>query len=146
MPVLLSCAALSKSYGARPLFKDISLGVNDGEKLGLIGPNGAGKSTLLKLFAGAEKPDSGTVSARRGLRVAYIAQEDAFPSGATVGSVLSDALSGEHLDEVERDVRIEVALGKVGFDGGIRRWKRCPAAGKSGWRWRGRWCRTPSCC
>ncbi len=117
MPVLLSCAALSKSYGARPLFKDISLGVNDGEKLGLIGPNGAGKSTLLKLFAGAEKPDSGTVSARRGLRVAYIAQEDAFPSGATVGSVLSDALSGEHLDEVERDVRIEVALGKVGFDG-----------------------------
>lgn len=116
MAVLLSCAALTKSYGARPLFKDISLGVGDDEKMGLIGPNGAGKSTLLRIFAGLEKPDSGTVSARRGLRTAYIAQEDSFPPGATVETVLMEALNGEHLDEIERDVRIEVALGKVGFE------------------------------
>ena len=115
MAVLLSCASVTKSYGSRPLFKDISLGVGDGEKMGLIGPNGAGKSTLLRIFGGLEKPDSGTVSARRGLRIAYIAQEDSFPVNATVDSVLTDALSGEHIDEIERDVRIEVALGKVGF-------------------------------
>ncbi len=116
MAVLLSCAALTKSYGSRPLFKDISLGVSDNEKMGLIGPNGAGKSTLLRIFAGLEKPDSGTVSARRGLRTAYIAQEDLFAPGATVESVLTDALGGEHLDEIERDVRMEVALGKAGFE------------------------------
>ncbi len=116
MAVLLSCAALTKSYGSRPLFKDISLGVSDNEKMGLIGPNGAGKSTLLRIFAGLEKPDSGTVSARRGLRTAYIAQEDTFAPGATVESVLTEALQSEHLDDIERDVRMEVALGKVGFE------------------------------
>ena len=117
MAVLLSCQALTKSYGSRPLFHDISLGIGDGERMGLIGPNGAGKSTLLKIFAGLEKPDSGTVSPRRGLRTAYIAQDDVFPAGATVGSVLVEALAGEPLDETERDVRMDVALGRVGFDG-----------------------------
>ena len=117
MAVLLSCQTLTKSYGSRPLFHDISLGVGDGERMGLIGPNGAGKSTLLKIFAGLEKPDSGTVSPRRGLRTAYIAQDDAFPTGATVGSTLVEALAGEPLDETERDVRLDVALGRVGFEG-----------------------------
>jgi len=115
MAVLLSCQSLTKAYGARPLFHDISLGVGENERMGLIGPNGAGKSTLLQIFAGDEKPDGGTVSPRRGLRTAYIAQEDLFPTGATVESVLTDALAGEALDETEREVRIEVALGRVGF-------------------------------
>jgi len=115
MAVLLSCQSLTKSYGSRPLFKDISLGVSDSERMGLIGPNGAGKSTLLKIFAGFEKPDSGTLSVQRGLRTAYIPQEDTFPAGATVQSILTDALAGQPLDELERDVRIEIALGKVGF-------------------------------
>ena len=116
MAVLLSCQALTKSYGSRPLFHDISLGVGDGERMGLIGPNGAGKSTLLKIFAGLEKPDSGAVSPRRGLRAAYIAQDDTYPAGATVDSVLTDALAGQKLDEMECDVRIETALGRVGFE------------------------------
>ena len=115
MAVLLSCAALTKSFGSRPLFQDISLGVDGSEKMGLIGPNGAGKSTLLRIFGSLEKPDSGTVSSRRGLRTAYIAQEDLFPKDATVGGVLTDAINSEHLDEIERDIRIEIALGRVGF-------------------------------
>jgi len=130
MAVLLSCQSLTKAYGARPLFHDISLGVSDGERMGLIGPNGAGKSTLLRIFAGEEKPDSGVVSPRRGLRVAYIAQEDVFPAGATVESVLTDALAGEALDETEREVRIEVALGRVGF----ARRDQAVAAMSGGWR------------
>ena len=115
MAVLLSCQSLTKAYGSRPLFHDISLGVGDNERMGLIGPNGAGKSTLLRIFAGEEKPDTGIVSPRRGLRVAYISQEDSFPEGATVESVLTGILAGLPLDEVEREVRIEIALGKVGF-------------------------------
>jgi len=115
MAVLLSCQSLTKAYGARPLFHDISLGVGENERMGLIGPNGAGKSTLLRIFAGDEKPDDGMVSLRRGLRTAYIAQEDVFPKGATVESVLTDALAGDALDETEREVRIEVALNRVGF-------------------------------
>jgi ATP-binding cassette subfamily F protein uup len=115
MAVLLSCQALTKSYGARPLFRDISLGIGDGERLGLIGPNGAGKSTLLRILAGEEKQDSGTLSPRRGLRTAYIAQEDVFPPGATVESVLVAALAGEALDATEREVRIEIALARTDF-------------------------------
>lgn len=115
MALLLSCQSLTKAYGARPLFASISMGLSDTERMGLIGPNGAGKSTLLKIWAGLETPDSGTVAPRRGLRVAYLSQEDTFPEGATVESVLTEALSGEPLDETEREVRIEVALSRVGF-------------------------------
>ena len=115
MAVLLSCQSLTKAYGSRPLFHDISLGVGDNERMGLIGPNGAGKSTLLRIFAGEEKPDSGIVSPRRGLRVAYITQEDTFPEGGTVESVLTGVLAGLPLEATEKEVRIEIALGKVGF-------------------------------
>src|SRR3954470_8715203 len=76
MGVLLSTRRLTKSYGPRPLFEDLSLGLFDQERTGLIGPNGAGKSTLLKILAGLETPDSGELTARRGLRVKYLAQRD----------------------------------------------------------------------
>ena len=77
-PVLLSCQSLTKSFSARPLFENITLGIGEEERAGLIGPNGAGKSTLLKIMAGRETPDAGVVSARRGLRVGYVAQEEEF--------------------------------------------------------------------
>ncbi len=52
-------AGLSKAFTARPLFSEISLGIYQGERMGLIGPNGSGKSTLLKIIAGIEEPDQG---------------------------------------------------------------------------------------
>ena len=76
MAILLSCQKLAKSFGARPLFEGLSFGLSDGECTGLIGPNGAGKSTLLKILAASEKPDSGAVMPRRGLRLGYLAQQD----------------------------------------------------------------------
>jgi ATP-binding cassette subfamily F protein uup len=116
MALLLSCDSLSKSYGSRGLFHGISLGISDGERLGLIGPNGAGKSTLLKIFAGLEKPDAGTVSVRRNTRVVYLPQDDAFPDGATVNDVLVAALRDQPLDEIERDVEIGGMLALAGFE------------------------------
>jgi ATP-binding cassette subfamily F protein uup len=115
MASLLSCQDISKAYSTRPLFRNITLGVGEGERLGLIGPNGSGKSTLLKVLAGLEKPDGGAVSARRQLRLGYLAQEDAFPPGKTVWEVLEEALAGEMLEEHERAARVEAMIGRTGF-------------------------------
>jgi putative ABC transport system ATP-binding protein len=61
MPPILNAQSVTKQFGAKPLFRDISLTVEDGDRLGLIGPNGAGKSTLLALLAGLDLPSSGDV-------------------------------------------------------------------------------------
>lgn len=115
MPVLLSCQSLSKSFSARPLFQNISLGVEDGERLGLIGPNGSGKSTLLRIWAGLETSDAGTLSARRSLRLGYVRQDEDFAPGATVESVLNDALADTTLEDAERSVAVETMLGRMEF-------------------------------
>jgi len=106
MALLLSCNSLSKSYGARPLFDDISFGIQDGERIVLIGPNGAGKSTLMKIFAGSVQPDKGSMAFRNNARVAYLPQEDIFPAGSTAMSVLQEAMAAQKLDDMERDVEI----------------------------------------
>ena len=68
MSVLLSVHELTKAFGPKPLFTGLTFDLRVGERIGLIGPNGSGKTTLLKLLAGAEEPDSGTRSQRRGAR------------------------------------------------------------------------------
>src|SRR5438105_272486 len=60
MAVLLSGSGLSKSFGARVLFEDLSIGLSEDDRTGLIGPNGSGKTTLLEILAGNETPDTGT--------------------------------------------------------------------------------------
>lgn len=114
MGFLLSCQSVSRSFGGRPLFTDITLGIDDGERVGLIGPNGAGKSTLLRIMAGLEQADTGAVSARRNLRVAYAPQSDAFDPGATAFTTLREALDGLALDEDERERRAALLLSRLG--------------------------------
>src|SRR6266581_6945933 len=94
MAILESCTSLSKRYGARVLFENISLGIADGERLGLIGPNGAGKSTLLKILAGQIEPDAGSVSMRRNTRVGYVPQEAEFEDGRTAAEIIASAIEG----------------------------------------------------
>ncbi|MEP6757349.1 MAG: ABC-F family ATP-binding cassette domain-containing protein, partial [Chthonomonadales bacterium] len=115
MSFLLSVQSLTKSFGPRPLFRSISFGIDEGERLGLIGPNGAGKSTLLKIIAGKEKPDTGNVSSRRGLRIGFVAQDDKFPEGATIQSVLHDALADTHMDPHEKELEVIVLIARLGF-------------------------------
>jgi ATP-binding cassette subfamily F protein uup len=115
MTLLLSVQDLSKSYGHRPLFVGVSLELRAGERLGLVGPNGAGKSTLLRLMAGGEEPDAGTRSVRRGTRLGYVAQDDMFPSGETVRTVLLAALAEEPVEEHERETRAATMLTQMGF-------------------------------
>ena len=115
MSLLLSAQKLTKSYGPRPLFADLTFDLRAGERVGLIGPNGAGKSTLLKVLAGIEEPDSGTCSVRRGVRVAYLSQDDTFPDGATARDVLLAALADDHLEDHERETSAAITLTQVGF-------------------------------
>jgi ATP-binding cassette subfamily F protein uup len=116
--LLVSCRELSNAFGAAPLFEGLSLGLFEGDHVGLVGPNGSGKTTLLRVLAGLEEPTSGTRAARRHLRVGYVPQDPAFPPGATVGSVLREALREGGLEEREVDGRVAVAMGKAGFERG----------------------------
>ena len=115
MALILSCQAVSKSHGARLLFEQISMGIADGERVGLIGPNGAGKSTFLKLLLGQEVTDSGTISFRKLARLSYVPQDPVFPSGKTVGQILHEALVSLPLDEAEKKARLAVILGRMKF-------------------------------
>ncbi|MFZ5813879.1 MAG: ABC-F family ATP-binding cassette domain-containing protein [Bacillota bacterium] len=81
---ILTAESLSKVYGEKRLFDNLSLGIEEGERIGLIGINGSGKSTLLQVIAGLAEPDAGTVTVRQGLRIQYLAQNPSFPEGATV--------------------------------------------------------------
>jgi ABC transport system ATP-binding/permease protein len=113
--MLLSCESLGKSYGVKPLFTDLSLGLCEGDHVGLIGPNGSGKSTLLKILAGLEEPDRGARSVRRQLRIGYVPQEPSFVEGHSVEDTLAQVLLDEGLDPHEQGGRIARALSLSGF-------------------------------
>lgn len=108
--LLLSCESLEKSYGVKPLFTGLSIGLCDGDHVGLIGPNGSGKSTLLKILAGLEEADSGTRSVRRQVRIGYVPQEPSLVEHHSVEDVLSHMLLDEGLDPHEQGGRIAKAL------------------------------------
>ncbi|MDH4088027.1 MAG: ABC-F family ATP-binding cassette domain-containing protein [Nitrospira sp.] len=99
----------------KPLFTDLSLGLCDGDHVGLIGPNGSGKSTLLKILAGIEDPDRGTRSVRRQLRIGYVPQEPSFVEGHSVEDTLAQVLLDDGLDPHEQGGRIARALSLGGF-------------------------------
>ncbi|MDD2235103.1 MAG: ABC-F family ATP-binding cassette domain-containing protein [Desulfitobacteriaceae bacterium] len=81
---ILSAENLSKSYGSKTLFKDVTFGIEQTEKIGIIGINGAGKSTFLKVIAGLEIPDQGKIITGNGVHIEYLAQNPGFQSGSTV--------------------------------------------------------------
>ena len=81
---LITLENISKSYSEKKLVENISLGINDKEKIGLIGVNGTGKSTLLKIIAGAEIPDDGTITKANKVRIEYLPQNPYYDEDATV--------------------------------------------------------------
>ena len=134
VPNLLNLEKVTKSYGVRILLDEVSLGVGEGERIGVVGRNGDGKTTLLNLLAGREVPDSGRVSRNRGLRIGYLDQRDLLDDTHTVREVV---LGGRQDHEWAADARmrevVEVLLAGVALDravhglsGGERR--RCSLA------------------
>jgi len=114
--LLLSCDAVSKSYGTRALFEELSFGLFEGDQVGLVGPNGSGKSTLLKILAGLTSPDHGTRSVRGGIRIGYVPQDPVLEPGLTVEAIVASGLTG--VDEADRPGRIALTLGRGGFADG----------------------------
>ena len=115
MALLLNVQALSKRYGANPLFQNVSFNVSEGDRLGLVGPNGSGKSTLMEILAGRREPDSGEVALRKNTRVAFVAQESRFEVGESIREVLSKAMQDAGVAIAERDAREAETFGRVGF-------------------------------
>jgi ATP-binding cassette subfamily F protein uup len=113
---LLNAQGISKSYGADPLFENISLNIGEGDRLGLIGPNGSGKSTLLEILAGRRQPDSGNVALRKGTRLQYVSQESQFEAGETIRSVIRRALDRSGVADSERGALEGETLGRAGFE------------------------------
>ena len=81
---LLSVEGISKSYGEKVIFESLSFGVNQGQKIALIAKNGCGKSSILNIIAGEDVPDKGKVVFRKGIKVAYLAQEPILDPKLTV--------------------------------------------------------------
>ena len=92
MAILFGCDAIQLEYPTKRVLDDVTLGVNEGDRIGIVGKNGDGKSTLLAVLAGALEPDDGRVTHRRGLTVGLLGQRDALDDADTVHhAVVGDA-------------------------------------------------------
>jgi ATP-binding cassette subfamily F protein uup len=85
---LLNLESVSKAFDIRPLLDNVSLGVNEGERIGIVGRNGGGKSTLLKIMASTLEPDAGRVAKSNAVRIGILSQTDTAAQGATVREVV----------------------------------------------------------
>ena len=116
MALLINTRAVAKAYGVAPLFTNLSLSIEDGDRLGVIGPNGSGKSTLLEILAGRREPDSGEVVKRSDTRLAYVPQDSQFAPGETIRSVIEHALDRAKVPEADRAGLSAETLGRAGFE------------------------------
>jgi ATP-binding cassette subfamily F protein uup len=85
---IINIEGVSKAFDIRPLLVDVSLGISEGERIGIVGRNGGGKSTLLKILAGQEAPDEGRVTRANWARLGMLNQVDTAEAGATVRDVV----------------------------------------------------------
>ena len=116
MPPIINAQEISKAFGAKPLFQNVSFTISEGDRIGLIGPNGSGKSTLLRILAGLMEADSGQVAARKRTRLCYVEQDSRFPADTTVRSVIEGALDRCGVSGTERGARFAENLGRAGFE------------------------------
>lgn len=116
MTLLLSCQSLSKSFGSRILFENLSLSIFSGDRIGLIGPNGSGKSTLLNILIGKDVPDEGDLSSKRDLTIGYIPQICEFPDISPKEVLLQSFEQKIFSDHEQKDVIVSTWLSKLGLN------------------------------
>lgn len=132
MSYLMNVLNIEKTYGLELLFKNFSLGIEKGDKIGIIGPNGAGKSTLLKITAGLVSPDSGEINRVKGLNCEYLDQDPDFDDSFTAGNIISASIEQSLKKNPGKEGEIRKVIGlsgmseyddtKVGlFSGGMKK-------------------------
>lgn len=112
---MITISSLSKNYGKKVLFENISLTINKGEKIGLLGPNGSGKSTLFSIILGETEPSAGTTGILKNIRIGYLPQEASFHSDKTV---LGELIEGDR--EINQLNKEKEKLEKGGLAGSSR--------------------------
>ncbi|MBQ3948844.1 MAG: ABC-F family ATP-binding cassette domain-containing protein [Bacteroidales bacterium] len=113
---LLTVEDLTKSFGDKLLFEDISFGINAGQKTALIARNGYGKSTLLNILTGKELPDSGKVTFRGDVKMAYLPQTPDFHRHQTVRSFVEAAEKPETVESWDFEQKVEEVLSRLEVD------------------------------
>lgn len=118
---ILNVEKVTKGYGDRILFDEVTLGINKGNKIGVIGVNGTGKSSLLKIIAGLETPDSGKIVKGNNVTVAYLSQNPVFEKEETIiGYVVKDKKNDSLSYNIESEAKkILMELGIMDFDANI---------------------------
>ncbi len=115
--IILTAEQINKSYVERPLLKDASLTVSEGDKIGVIGVNGTGKSTFLKIIAGVELPDSGKITKSAGTTIGYLPQNPVFEKHNSVWEQVLSNLSAGKTEAQEYECKsILTKLGITDFD------------------------------
>ena len=107
---LLNIEHVTKIFGEKRIFDDVSYGIHAGDKIGIIGINGTGKTTLLKIIAGIEEADEGQVICQNGLRITYLPQNPEFPEGA---KVLDYVIAGKYDQDWNTESEAKAILNKL---------------------------------
>ena len=133
MANLINVERATVGYGTRTLLDAVSMGVDEGDAIGVVGRNGDGKTTILAVLTGTREPDSGRVTHTSGLSVGYLRQGDDFAAGATSGpssSVGDRTTSGPPNPTPARSSSICWPASTS-----TPTWNGCPAGNDAGWRW-----------
>lgn len=109
---VLNMEHIGKGYGDKVIFDDVSLGIHQGDKIGIIGINGTGKTTFLRILAGLEEPDEGAVITQNGLRLSYLPQHPEFPENATILSYVSQ---GKREEDWNPETDAHMVLNRLGI-------------------------------
>lgn len=110
---VLNLEHISKIYGDKVIFDNISCGIHQGDKIGIIGINGTGKTTFLRILAGLEEADDGQVIMQNGLRISFLSQHPTFPEGATI---LSYVTQGQREQSWNPETEAHMVLNKLGIE------------------------------
>ena len=109
---ILNIEHISKIYGEKVIFDDVSLGIHSGDKIGVIGVNGTGKTTLLKIIAKIDEPDKGQIICGNGIRVSYLPQNPEFPKKQ---SILEYVMDGKEHQDWKTESEAKTILTKLGI-------------------------------